>query len=98
MENHLHILTDLHPSLALANFMRDIKAYSSKWMKNSSLFPDFNGWAEGYAALTCSYMSVDKLIEYIKNQQEHHKRKSFEEEYRLLLMESGINIDERFFP
>jgi len=57
-----------------------------------------NGWAEGYAALTCSYMSVDKLIEYIKNQQEHHRKKSFEEEYRRLLMESGINIDERFFP
>jgi putative transposase len=98
VENHLHILTDLHPSFAPADIIRDIKAYSSKWMKSSCLFPDFNGWAEGYAALTCSYMSVDKLIEYIKNQQEHHRKKSFEEEYRRLLMEAGINIDERFFP
>ena len=98
MENHLHILTDLHPSFALADVIRDIKAYSSKWMKDSCLFPDFNGWAEGYAAITCSIMNVNKLIEYIKNQQEHHRKKSFEEEYRRLLMESGISIDERFFP
>jgi putative transposase len=98
VENHLHILTDIHPSFALADFIRDIKAYSSKWMKNSSLFPDFDGWAEGYAAFTCSFMSVDKLIEYIKNQQDHHKKRSFEDEYRILLMESGISLDERFFP
>jgi putative transposase len=98
VENHIHILTDLHPSIALADFMRDIKAYSSLWMKDSGLFPDFIGWAEGYAGLTCSYGDVGRLIEYIKNQQEHHKKKSFEEEYRILLMESGIEIDERFFP
>ena len=44
VENHLHILTDLHPSFAPADIIRDIKAYSSKWMKNSNLFPDFYGW------------------------------------------------------
>jgi putative transposase len=98
VENHIHILTDLHPSIALADFMRDIKAYSSLWMKESGLFPGFNGWAEGYAGLTCSYGDVGRLIEYIKNQQEHHKKKSFEDEYRILLHESGIEIDERFFP
>jgi putative transposase len=98
VENHIHILTDLHTSIALADFMRDIKAYSSFWMKESGLFPGFNGLAEGYAGLTCSYKDVGRLIEYIKNQQEHHKKKSFEEEYRILLMESGGEIDERNFP
>jgi REP element-mobilizing transposase RayT len=98
VENHIHIISDLHPSIALADFLRDIKASSSKWMKDSGLFPDFNGWAIGYGAFTCSHMNVDKLIDYIKNQQEHHKKVSFEDEYRRLLKEAGIEIDERYFP
>ena len=97
-ENHIHILTDLHPSLALADFMREIKASSSFWMKNSNYFPDFNCWAEGYCALTCSYMNLTIVVEYIKNQYEHHRKKSFEEEYRSLLIESGLDIDEKYFP
>jgi REP element-mobilizing transposase RayT len=98
VENHLHILTDLHPSIALADFMRKIKVSSSLWMKSGDLFLSFNGWAEGYGSFTCSYMDIVRLIEYIKNQQEHHRKKTFEEEYRILLMESGVKPDERFFP
>ncbi len=98
MENHLHILTDLHPSLALADFVREIKVSSSVWMKRSGYFPIFKGWADGYGSFTCSYMDMGRLIDYIKNQQEHHRKKTFEEEYRNLLLESGIKIDERFFP
>ncbi len=98
VENHLHILTDLHPSIALADFMREIKVSSSLWMKNGGLFPSFNGWAEGYGSFTCSYMDMGRLIEYIKNQQEHHRKRTFDEEYRILLMESGVKLDERFFP
>jgi REP element-mobilizing transposase RayT len=94
--DHLHILTDMHPSLALADFMREIKVSSSVWMKSSGLFPLFNGWADGYGSFTCSFMDMGRLIEYIKNQQEHHRKRTFEEEYRNLLLESGIKIDERF--
>jgi putative transposase len=50
VENHLHILTDLHPSIALADFMRDVKVSSSLWMKSSGLFPAFNSWADGYGS------------------------------------------------
>jgi putative transposase len=98
IENHVHILTDMHPSIAPADFLRDIKAPSSFWMKNSKFFPSFTGWEEGYGSFTCSYRDVNMLIEYIKNQQEHHKTMSFEDEYRQLLMEAGITPDERFFP
>ena len=98
MENHLHISTDIHPSIALADFVKEIKVYSSMWMKSSNLFPKFNGWSDGYAGLTYSYLDLIKVIEYIKNQKGHHARKSFEEEYRSLLLESGITIDERYFP
>jgi putative transposase len=98
VENHLHILTDLHPSIALADFVREVKVSSSLWMKSSNLFPAFNGWAEGYGSFTCSQMDIGRLIDYIKNQQEHHRKKTFEDEYRILLKESGVKLDERFFP
>jgi len=93
----LHILTDIHPSIALADFMRDIKVSSSMWMKEGDLFPSFKGWAEGYGAFTYSYRDLNRLIEYVKNQKEHHKKKTYDNEYRKLLMEFGIRIDERFF-
>jgi REP element-mobilizing transposase RayT len=97
-ENHLHILTDLHPSVALADFVREIKVSTSIWMKSDNLFPGFTGWSDGYGSFTCSFMDMGRLIDYIKDQQEHHRKKSFEEEYRNLLLESGVHIDERYFP
>ena len=98
MEDHIHILSDLHPTLALSDYIRDIKTATSLWMKSGNKFPFFDGWADGYAALTYAYGDKDKVIGYIKNQQEHHKNVSFEEEYRNLLVEQGIMIDERYFP
>jgi putative transposase len=98
IENHVHILTDVHPSVALADLVKEIKVSTSIWMKNNGLFPAFNGWSEGYGSFTCSYMDIGGLIEYIKNQQEHHAKKTFEEEYRKLLLEYGVKIDERYFP
>ena len=98
IENHVHILTDMHPSIAPADFLRDIKASSSFWMKSTKLFPSFTAWEEGYGSFTCSYRDVNMLIEYIKNQQEHHKTMTFEDEYLKLLLEAGITPDERFFP
>ncbi|HYX06149.1 MAG TPA: IS200/IS605 family transposase [Bacteroidales bacterium] len=97
-EDHIHLLSDLHPSLALADYIREIKTSSSIWLKSQSTFPKFKGWADGYAAVTCSYSERSRLIEYIKNQREHHKKVSFEEEYRAILNEYGIKIDERYFP
>ena len=78
--------------------MREIKASSSLWMKNTGYFPAFNGWSEGDGSFTGSCMDIGRLIEYVKHQQEHHRRKTFEEEYRSLLLESGLEIDERYFP
>jgi putative transposase len=98
VQNHLHILTDLHPSIAPMDFMKEVKVSTSLWMKKSGLFPSFAGWAVGYGSFTCSFNDMDRLIDYVKNQQEHHRKITFEEEYRRLLLESGIKIDERFFP
>jgi CRISPR/Cas system CMR-associated protein Cmr3 (group 5 of RAMP superfamily) len=88
----------MHPSIAPADFMKDIKVASSLWMKKSKLFPAFIGWADGYGSFTYSYSDINRLIEYVKNQQEHHKKVTFEEEYRMILLEAGIIPDEKYFP
>jgi len=98
MEDHLHILCDLHPMIALADFIRDMKTSSSIWLKQTGNFPEFDGWADGYAALTYAWKDKDMIVNYIKNQQEHHKKETFEDELRSLLGEHGIEVDERFFP
>ena len=98
MEDHVHILTDLHPAVALADFVRDIKASSSSWLKQNPDFPNFHGWAEGYAALTYSWKDMKTISDYIAAQREHHKTVSFLDEYSALLKEHGIEIDTRYFP
>ena len=98
VENHIHILSDLHPSLALSDFVRDMKTSSSIWLKKNARFKSFKGWSDGYAALTYAYRDKDMIINYIKNQREHHKKESFQDEYRKLLEDFGIPIDERYFP
>ncbi len=98
MEEHVHMLSDLHPSIALADFVRDIKTASSIRLKETGHFPYFKGWADGYAALTYAYWDKEKIINYIKNQQEHHQKETFEEEYLRLLKEHNIEVDMKFFP
>lgn len=98
MEEHIHILCDLHPSLALADYLRDMKTASSIWLKQNSKFPKFEGWADGYAAFTYAWRDKDMIVNYIKNQQEHHKIESFEDELRRLLKEHGVEVDEKYFP
>ena len=75
-----------------------LKILSSIWLKQSGKFPDFIGWADGYAALTYAWKDKDTIVNYIKNQQEHHKIESFNDELQRLLKEHGIEIDEKFFP
>ena len=98
MEEHVHILCDLHPTIALADFLRDMKTSSSIWLKQTGKFPLFKGWADGYAALTYAWSDKDRIVNYIKNQQEHHKDESFEDELRRILLEHGVKVDNRFFP
>lgn len=96
IEDHIHIFCDLHPSVALANFVKDIKVSSSIWMKQSGLFPDFQGWQEGYGAFTYNIREKDKIINYVKKQKQHHKKEVFYDEYKRLLIENGIEFDEKY--
>ena len=95
-ENHIHILSDLHPTIALADFIKEIKTASNTWMKESGKFPNFVSWANGYCALTYSYRDKDMIVNYIKKQKEHHRKTDFENEYRSFLQEAGIEADEKY--
>ena len=97
MADHIHIFCDLHPSLSLSSYVKDIKIASNLWMKESGKFPDFQSWQEGYGAFTYSIKEKDIIIEYIKNQKEHHKIESFYDEFKRIIIENGIQFDERFF-
>ncbi len=96
IEDHIHILSDLHPSLALADYIKDIKVASSLWMKESGKYPDFNGWQDGYGAFTYSIREKEMIINYIKNQKEHHKTEGYYEEYKRLMIEHGVEFDEKY--
>jgi len=96
IEDHLHIITHVHPTIALAYLVKDIKLASSAFIKKENLFPNFNGWQDGYAAFTYSIDAKDNLIEYVKNQVEHHRNVTFKEELTTLLNEHQITYDEKY--
>lgn len=95
MLDHVHILTSCSPSIALAEFVRDIKANSSKWLHEEKQLTRF-AWQTGYGAFTVSASQVDVVRHYIRNQAEHHRRQSFEDEYRDILRRHGISFDEKY--
>ena len=65
-------------------------------MKDSGLFPEFEHWQDGYGAFTYSVREKDQIINYIKNQKEHHKSENFYDEFKRLLIENGIEFDEKY--
>ena len=96
VSDHLHILTHIHPTVSLASLVKDIKLASTEHIKNKNLFPNFSGWQEGYAAFTYAFKDKNGLIEYVKNQEDHHRVKTFKEELIDLLTEHGIEFDEKY--
>lgn len=96
MPDHIHIFSDLHPTVALSDYVKDIKVASSLWMKQSGNFPLFDSWQDGYGAFTYSQKEKDRVIDYIKNQKEHHKKENYFDEYRRLLKEFDIEFDEKY--
>ena len=95
VEDHIHILFSLHPTIALSDFMREMKAETSKMLKRTVGFEKFTAWSEGYAALSYSLKDKEMIINYIKNQREHHKTISFRDEYVDFLKAMNLELDER---
>lgn len=94
--DHLHILIGLNPVQSLSNLMQDIKGDSSKWINKNGFVKGRFSWQEGYGAFSYARSQLDNVIKYIMNQKEHHKKKSFEDEYREFLKAFEIEYDERY--
>jgi REP element-mobilizing transposase RayT len=93
--DHIHLFTGLHPTVALADFIKDIKVASSAWVKENKVFPAFTHWQEGYGAFTVSARERNAVIDYVKRQVEHHQAVSFVDELRRLLVEADVKFDEK---
>lgn len=96
MPDHLHILIGMRPTQSVSDLMQDIKGSSSKWINEKKFLRVKFEWQEGYGAFTYSKSHVDAVIDYIKNQEQHHTHKSFREEYLDILKKYEVDYDERY--
>src|SRR5689334_19006070 len=91
--DHVHLLVRLGRTIAIADWMKETKRVSTSFVKES--ISDFS-WQSGYGAFSVSTSDVDKIVKYIRNQEEHHKAFSFQDEFRKLLKEHGMEWDEKY--
>ena len=96
MSDHVHIMIGYHPSQPLPDLIRDIKANSSKFINEMKWLPGKFQWQEGYGAFSYSRSQINDVINYIKSQEEHHKRTTFKEEYLKLLEKFEVDYDPRY--
>lgn len=90
--NHIHMLVDLHPSVALADLVKDIKQWSSRWLKGNPKFPKFDSWSEGYFAVSIGIDGVEACKSYIRNQEQHHLGFDLTSEIQQIAHDNGVAI------
>ena len=95
VEDHVHLLVGLRATHCLADVLREIKSSSSKWV-HEEIKKSFFSWQEGYGAFTVSASQIDKVKIYITDQEEHHRKKTFQEEYLEFLKQSGVEYEEKY--
>lgn len=93
MPDHIHILFGMRPTEALSDLMKDVKQSSSRWINKSNLSRGKFSWQEGYGAFSQSKKEIPEVASYIQNQEQHHKERTFSEEYIDLLQAHGIEYD-----
>jgi putative transposase len=94
--DHVHLLFGLKPDIALSTLVRDIKANSSKFINEKRYCKNKFRWQEGFGAFSYSQSQLDTIERYIKNQESHHKKKTFREEYIGFLKKYNVEYDERY--
>lgn len=94
--NHLHVAIGYKPYQLIPDLLQDIKGDSSKWINNRKFVKGHFAWQAGYGAFSFSHSQIDAVVKYIVNQEQHHKKKSFREEYLELLKKYEIEFDERY--
>ena len=95
VEDHVHALFALSRTRSIADVVKEIKRTSSGWVKDLSPTLQKFHWQGGYGAFSVSQSNLDEVVRYIENQEEHHKRVTFQDEYRAFLKAYGITCDER---
>ena len=96
MPDHTHMLVGMKPDISISDLTRDVKAISSKFINDNIFVKGKFNWQVGFGAFSYSKSQIDSVIKYILNQEQHHKRKSFKEEYLGLLEKFGIEYDEKY--
>jgi putative transposase len=96
MTDLVHILIGFKPSMALADLVRDIKADSSTYVNKNKWVHGAFSWQEGYGAFSYGHSQLDTIIRYIQNQEKHHKRRSFKNEYLTLLRKFDIAFEDKY--
>ena len=96
MPDHVHILVGFHTTQSISDFMREVKANSSKWINEQKLISGKFEWQEGYGAFSYSKSQMPQVINYINNQKEHHQKQSFLEEYKHFLEKFEIEHNLEF--
>lgn len=96
VEDHIHILFDLARTVAVASVVEEVKTSSSKWLKTQDASLTAFAWQAGYGAFAVSKSNVEAVKTYIANQREHHRGKTFQEEYRAFLERHNVEYDERY--
>jgi len=94
--DHVHILCELSRTITIAKLVEEIKRESSKWVKiQGEAYHSFY-WQSGYGAFAVAQSHVKNVIQYIRNQETHHKKQSFKDEYKYLLQKNEVVFDERY--
>lgn len=96
MPDHLHLFVGLNPTQSISEMMRIIKGDSSEWINKEKLTVRKFQWQEGYGAFSYSRSQVDAVAKYIMNQQEHHRKITFLDEYKNMLKKFEVPYDERY--
>lgn len=96
MSDHIHIFIGYKPTIAIPDLVKDIKLASGSWINDNKLTSHRFNWQEGYGAFSYSLRDVDEIWRYIQNQEEHHRIKSFKEEYTELLGDFALEYDEKY--
>jgi len=96
MSDHIHILIGFRPTQALKALMQEVKRDSSEWINKSGFAMGKFSWQEGYGAFSYGKSQLKDVIEYIENQEVHHKGKSFVKEYKILLDKFGVEYDDKY--
>ena len=96
VSDHVHIVTSLPRTLSQAQLIEQIKKTSSKWIKSVDARYRGFSWQRGYGAFSVSPSQLEGVLDYVNNQQEHHRTRTFQEEYRELLRKHGVDFDERY--